>query len=264
MKNWTNNTDFLRTIPLPEQTATYKPVPHAVFLDEIKDELYKQNYRIKEERYLTANNGLIMTGKYIIENEDSMMNPAMFFTNSYNKMRRAELQSGLSILVCKNGAIGIDLATRFSRKHSGTVLEDLRANIISAVGSIEEQFKRLRQNMYEMQEIHLTNTQVAQIVGDMYINEGLIKETQLSILKNEIKTSKDFKGDTAYDLYNHCTEALKDNHPMDFDKQHVKLHAYMSDVFSLTGKRNLYKKDFKIEKDYPIEQVFSLGESILL
>ncbi len=48
MKNWQSNTDFLRTIPLPEQTATYKPVPHAVFLDEIKDELYKQNYRIKE------------------------------------------------------------------------------------------------------------------------------------------------------------------------------------------------------------------------
>jgi hypothetical protein len=85
-------------LSLPDEPVTLEDITK----DEIKDELYKQNYRIKEERYLTANNGLIMTGKYIIENEDSMMNPAMFFTNSYNKMRRAELQSGLSILVCKN------------------------------------------------------------------------------------------------------------------------------------------------------------------
>ena len=131
MKNWTNNTDFLREIPLPTLTTTYKPVPHTVFLDEIKEELYK----------------------YIIENENNIMNPAIYFTNSYNKMRRAELQGGISILVCKNGAIGIDTASRFSRKHSGTVLEDLRTNIVLTVDSLEEQFNRLKHNMEEMQQI---------------------------------------------------------------------------------------------------------------
>ena len=181
-----------------------------------------------------------MTGKYIIENENSIMNPAIYFTNSYNKMRRAELQGGISILVCKNGAIGIDIASRFSRKHSGTVLEDLRTNIVLTVDSLEEQFNRLKHNMEEMQQIHLSESQVAQIVGDMYVNENLIKETQLSILKHEIKFSKDFKDNTAYDLYNHCTEALKDNHPMDFDKSHIKLHGYMSSKFNLTGNRKIY------------------------
>lgn len=254
MKTWQNDSTFLKNIPLPENTGTYSAVPHAVFLDEIKEELYKKGHVIKEERYLTANNGLIMTGKYIIENENSIMNPAIYFTNSYNKMRRAELQGGISILVCKNGAIGIDTASRFSRKHSGTVLEDLRTNIVLTVDSLEEQFNRLKYNMEEMQQIHLSESQVAQIVGDMYVNENLIKETQLSILKHEIKFSKDFKDNTAYDLYNHCTEALKDNHPMDFDKSHIKLHAYMSDIFSLTGKRNLYKKDFKIEKGIYVQE----------
>ena len=249
MKDWKNNTDFLKTIPLPEKSRTYVPVSHSVFLDEIKEELYKKGHTIKEERYLTANNGLIMTGKYIIENENTIMNPAIYFTNSYNKMRKAELRGGISILVCKNGAIGIDTSSHFSRKHSGTVLEDLRNNIILTVDSLEEQFNRLTYNMEEMQQIHLSESQVAQIVGDMYVNENLIKETQLSILKHEIKFSKDFKNNTAYDFYNHCTEALKDNHPMDFDKSHIKLHAYCSDIFNLTGKRNLYRKDFKIEKN---------------
>jgi len=254
MKTWQNDSTFLKNIPLPKNTSTYSAVPHSVFLDEIKEELYKKGHVVKEERYLTANNGLIMAGKYIIENENNIMNPAIYFTNSYNKMRRAELQGGISILVCKNGAIGIDTAYRFSRKHSGTVLEDLRTNIVLTVDSLEEQFNRLKHNMEEMQQIHLSESQVAQIVGDMYINENLIKETQLSILKHEIKFSKDFKDNTAYDLYNHCTEALKDNHPIDFDKSHIKLHAYMSDIFSLTGKRNLYKKDFKIEKGIYVQE----------
>jgi hypothetical protein len=264
MKNWINNTDFLREIPLPTATKSYAPVPHTVFLDEIKEELYKNNYRIKEERYLSANNGLIMTGNYMIEGEDSIISPSIYFTNSYNKMRKAELSSGVMVLVCKNGMISMDSTNRFSRKHSGTVLEDLRSNIKLSVNSIEREFEKLKINMKEMQQIELTPTQTAQIIGDMYINENLIKETQLSILKNEVKFSKDFTTNTAWDLYNHCTEAFKDNHPLEYDRQHIKLHSYMSDIFSLTGSRNLFKKNFKIEIQHQIEPAFSLGESVLV
>jgi len=53
MKNWKNTTDFLREIPLPEQTRTYKPVSHAIFIDEIKEELYKRGHSVKTERYPT-------------------------------------------------------------------------------------------------------------------------------------------------------------------------------------------------------------------
>ena len=129
MKNWKNTTDFLREIPLPEQTRTYKPVSHAIFIDEIKEELYKRGHSVKTERYLTANNGLIMTGNFTVDNPDSHINPAIFFTNSYNKMRKAELTTGAIVLICSNGLIRQEVAHRFSKKHSGTVLEDLRNNI---------------------------------------------------------------------------------------------------------------------------------------
>ena len=36
MKNWKNTTDFLREIPLPEQTRTYKPVSH--LMPEIREQ----------------------------------------------------------------------------------------------------------------------------------------------------------------------------------------------------------------------------------
>lgn len=241
MKNWQNTTDFLREIPLPTQTRTYKPVSHAVFIDEIKEELYKKGHSVKTERYLTANNGLIMTGNFTIENSNSEFNPAIYFTNSYNKMRKAELTSGMIVLVCSNGMISIDVTNRFSKKHSGTVLEDLKNNIVLTVESIEDEFEKLKKNAEEMKQIQLSDNQIASIIGDMYINESMISETQLSILKKEVKTSTNFKDNTVWDLYNNTTEAFKISHPMHFDKQHLKLHAYMSDVFSLTGSRKLYK-----------------------
>jgi hypothetical protein len=241
MKNWQNTTDFLREIPLPTQTRTYKPVSHAVFIDEIKEELYKRGHSVKTERYLTANNGLIMTGNFTIENPDGEINPAIFFTNSYNKMRKAELTNGVIVLVCSNGMISMDVTNKFSKKHSGTVLEDLRNNIVLSVESIDEEFEKLRKNAEEMKQIQLSDNQIASIIGDMYINESMISETQLSILKKEVKTSTNFKDNTVWDLYNNTTEAFKASHPMHFDKQHLKLHAYVSDVFSLTGSRGLYK-----------------------
>jgi hypothetical protein len=241
MKNWQNTTDFLREIPLPTQTRTYKPVSHAVFIDEIKEELYKRGHSVKTERYLTANNGLIMTGNFTIENPDGEINPAIFFTNSYNKMRKAELTNGVIVLVCSNGMISMDVTNKFSKKHSGTVLEDLKNNIVLSVESIDEEFEKLRKNAEEMKQIQVSDNQIASIIGDMYINESMISETQLSILKKEIKTSTNFADKTVWDLYNNTTEAFKDSHPMHFDKQHLKLHAYMSDLFSLTGSRGLYK-----------------------
>ena len=241
MKNWQNTTDFLREIPLPTETRTYKPVSHAVFIDEIKEELYKRGYSVKTERYLTANNGLIMTGNFTVDNPDGEINPAIFFTNSYNKMRKAELTNGVIVLVCSNGMISMDVTNKFSKKHSGTVLEDLRNNIVLSVESIDEEFEKLRKNAEEMKQIQLSDNQIASIIGDMYINESMISETQLSILKKEVKTSTNFKDNTVWDLYNNTTEAFKASHPMHFDKQHLKLHAYMSDIFSLTGARGLYK-----------------------
>ena len=65
-----------------------------------------------------------------------------------------------------------------------------------------------------MKQIQLTDNQIASIIGDMYINESMISETQLSILKKEKNTNF---ADKLYGIYiNNTTEAFKDSHPMHF------------------------------------------------
>lgn len=241
MKNWISSKQDILDCPLPAQTASYSVIPHKVFLEEIAAELRSKGYTIAEERYLTLSNCQVLTGMYrIMSSIDSDMAPAISFVNSYNKTRKAEIRASALVLVCKNGMIGTVDNGAYTRKHTGDALEQFREHIKMVIAGLEDEFKRLILNREEMRKITLTNELRATLIGDMYINEGMINSAQLSILKSELKKSLYFRGDTLWDFYNNCTEALKDNHPSFFDKQHIKLHTYVCDKFNLTGSRGLY------------------------
>jgi hypothetical protein len=247
MKDWSTTREFLLEIPKPIATKSYSPIAHSVFINELQEELYKKGYEVAEERYLHANKGQILTGNFrITDNTSNELMPCINFTNSYNKMRKASIRATAMVLVCKNGMMGSTSVGSYSRKHSGTALEDIRIKMGEVVNSLEAEFERLILNVEEMKQIELNKKIIAQLVGDMYINENLIKTEQLSILNNEIHSSINFKGNSVWDFYNHVTESLKNNHPMEYDKQHIKLHSYISSKFNLTGNNRLYGNEIEI------------------
>ena len=244
MKNWTKRKEDILDIPLPIKTHSYSPVPHSVFLEEINIEIEKQGYKVIEESYLTINDGKVLTGNLRIGNNNTFINPTINFTNSYNKMRKAELRGCATVLICKNGMMG-SIGGGYSHKHNGNVLKELREQIVIIVSNLESEFLKLEKNMQELQKIKLNKDVISTLIGDMFINEELINTTQLGILSKELKFSEHFKGDTAWDFYNNVTESFKDNHPMNYDKQHIKFHTYCSDKFGLTGRRGLYGTKLK-------------------
>lgn len=241
MKNWNSTRDFLLSIPQPQKTETYSPVPHGTFINTIQECLSEKGYNISGERYLTANNGQIMTGLFTLGNTDFFgVSPSIQFVNSYNKTRRASVRASGVVLVCKNGMMGATEHGFYQKKHTGTILEDLRSNIATVVTGIEIEFERIKTNVTEMKETKLSNRVISELVGDMFLNEALIGATQLGILKNELRYSKDFNDGSLWSFYNNVTEAFKNNHPFLYDKQHVKFHTYITDKFGLSGSRGLY------------------------
>jgi len=242
MNNWTNKREDILNVEAPTLGGRYGYIPHSVFLNEIGEELYKQNKSIVEERYLTANNNKIITGSFqISDNTDTEMKPSITFTNSVNKMRKAEIRLSGTILICKNGMMGTIENGYYARKHIGDkALPEFRGHIKLAIAGLDAEFERIKINRDEMKNIEINSKIRAQLVGDMLINESLINATQLSILQKEIEFSKDFKGNSLWDFTNHVTESFKENHPMYYDKQHAKFFSYIGDKFSLTGSRGLY------------------------
>lgn len=272
--NWTNNKAELLSIPLPENTRTYGVIPHSVLLQEVEEQLDKQGFQIERQEFMSASKGQIVTANYQISSPtfdlDLELKPNITLVNSYNKMRKASVSGGVKILICANGMIG-NSGGNYSRKHMGdNSLKDFRSHVQLVISGLEGEYTKLKQNVVDLKLIELDKKQRAQLVGDMFVNEGLITSTQLGILKREISFSEHFKGVSAWDFYNHVTEAYKSSHPMFYDKQHMKFHAYMQSKFELDGDRKLYKGTIDditpdtdagriAEDDYALEEVDVLG-----
>lgn len=242
MNNWKTTRDFILDVEQPVKEGKYCPIPHSVFLNQIQDKLFSRNYTIKDERYLTTNNGKVIFGTFRINSDaDVELAPSISFINSYNKMRKAEIRASATVLVCKNGMIAEMTKGYYSRKHFGdSALTDFENHIDSVIDRLEEEFQRLITNKNEMKSINLTNQNKSELIGDMLLYQNLITPTQLSIASNEINTSVNFKDDSLWSFYNNITESYKDNHPMLYDKQHIKFHTYITDKFDLTGSKGLY------------------------
>jgi len=241
MRNWESTIRRILGCPLPAATDSYTVIPHSVFLEEIKGELENKGYVIAEERYLTMLDCNVLTGMFrVVSDIGAELAPAISFVNSYNKSRKAEIRASAMVLLCKNGMMGNVEGGYYARKHSGDALNDFREHIKTVIAGLEKEFARLGKNVEEMKSITLTPEIRSSLIGDMIINEGLLSLNQLAILKKELKNSEHFRGNTLWDFYNNCTEAFKDNHPMRFDRQHIKFHTYICDKFKLTGSRGLY------------------------
>lgn len=244
MKNWLETKAELMSVPVPNHAGRYCPIPHSVFLQELQEKLYAKNMIIKDERYLTDASRQVMTGWFSLKNDtDSEISPSISFINSYNKTKKASIRASALVLVCKNGMMGHVENGHYTRKHLGTTaLSDFRSHMDLVIDGVEQEFERLIKNKEELKKVEIDSKIRAYLIGDMYINEGIINSTQLSIVKKEIEFSKNFTDTTAWSLYNHITEALKDNHPLNYEKQHIKTHTYFSDKLGLTGARGLYGK----------------------
>jgi hypothetical protein len=240
MKNWSRSEEFLLGIDKPEATDTYSPIAHEIFVAELQELLYKKGMEVVSKKYLVDSKGQTMAGEYMINNHiDNEMTISIGFQNSYNKTVKAGINCGALVLVCKNGMYRSE-GSSYHRKHTGCALEDIRRNIDLVVSESEEQLIRLIAKREQMKLMELSNARIAALIGDMYLNEGLINTSHLEIIKREMSSSKDFKERTVWSLYNWTTEAFKDAHPTTYLKKHLMLHTYICDKLGLTEGRSLY------------------------
>lgn len=244
MNTWHNTRESILATPVPATTHSYTPIPHSLFLEEIGEALDKRGYRISEELHLGSKDNQVVSSVFRISGTDmdQDMRPSISTVNSYNKQRKAAIRASAMVLVCKNGMMGMVEQGYYARKHNGNALEEFRERLDIIVKSIEDEFQRLVRNKEEMKNIELDSKTRALLIGDMYINERMITSTQLNIIKREIDGTGTnlFTGNTVWDFYNHITESLKECQPYTYDRDHVKVHTYISDNFNLSGSRGLY------------------------
>jgi hypothetical protein len=227
--------DFLRAMPLPAQTSYYKPVGHGQLMDITLESIDRCNFQLRSEQYTHAAGGAKANGKYHLDyGNDPDMSIMIAWQNSYNKQLSLKFAIGGYVFICENGMVRGDLGT-FRSKHMGeiqTVTPKLLSEYISQAG---ETFEKMIIEKKRMQEIEVTKKTTAELLGRMYIEEGIITSTQLNIIKSELtKPTFDYgHKDSLWELYNHTTYALKSATPTTWLQQQMDNHQFFTEEYGI-------------------------------
>jgi len=227
--------------PLPARTETYTPIGHRFFLDTISREIMNDGgLEVTGQRIYSNLNGQKMVGYTTVRHRGMEADPEfglemlIGYKNSYDKSMAAALAAGVGVMVCENGCVSGDMLS-FTRKHTGTIQEELTTKVKEAVVSMKEGFGNLVLEIDIMKDYQLNAKQKAELMGVMYFEENMVTPNQLSVVKREMVKSEHFTGDTLWDLYNNVTESLKASHPLNHIEDHIKLHEFMCGVAGITA-----------------------------
>ena len=224
----------LRKASLPNHGGRYAVVAHGDVIDNVKYKLAAAGFGIKEEKYRMTTDGQVAQGVYYLDyKSDSDMGMMFAWSNSYNKTMRFKCGIGAYVFVCMNGVVRGDIGN-YSRKHSGTALQDVIAQIDHQVAHAREHYDALLHDKAMLKNIILTPRDKGRILGELFANDEILTLTQVGIVKREIdKPTHNYGADvnSAWTMYNYITFALKESHPGTYMKDHQKVHGYFVDAY---------------------------------
>lgn len=242
------NRDEVYNAPtIPWDNNTYTPISNSFIMDEVESRMRNNGLIIRSEDYKVAKTqqGLVkgVIGTYDIITDDNDFGQRLVFRNSYDKSMSFAFAVGTVVFCCENGCIKGDY--QYKRVHRGVMLEQssttqeaILGNINNGFTVLQASFERTSTQLREMQHLEISPSETYDILGKLLFEMKVISISQMSIIKKEFECSNNFKhlGDsnfTAYDLYNHVTEALKTSHPLSYINDHIKTHTLFENAFSI-------------------------------
>ncbi len=219
----------LRSIPVPSETNTYKPVSHydlAKNLAEVSGTLLR-DYQLEKSQYGLARDGNQLFGVHTYRNGSDSMGLSIGFRNSYDKSMSVGIAIGASVFVCDNLALTGEIA--IARKHTANVWQDLEELIITTIYRSQNNFTRIVEDAQVMQGQHLSDNDAYRLLGLLY-GQGVITPRQIPVVKKEWLTPQyeTFEDRNTWSFYNAVTEALKTAPPTKIMEKHIALHRMLS------------------------------------
>lgn len=237
--------EFIENVSLPIYKGdSYTVISHGSIISDIKANLNKNNLDVISESYSPTKNGNVVMGHIkIAKNDDVDLDFGIHFLNSYDKTKRFVICGGSKNRICENGnLLGISELGGYRRIHKGIADEDAKKYIEIICNNAQEEFRKLIEQKEKMKTIDISKKDIHHLISELYFEEELIKDTQMSILKRELDSPTFDYGTSENNLwtaYNHITYALKETHPKDYIETHQKVNQYLSEQFNLFNNRDI-------------------------
>lgn len=244
---YANREDVYNAPTIPWNNGTYTPISNMFILDTINRHINDLGLTVRSESYKASrtSQGLVkgVIGYFDITADDNDFGQRLVFRNSYDKSMSFAFAVGTVVFCCSNGCIKGEY--QYKRVHRGIITEDSSTtqraiidNINGGFTLLQTSFESTSAQLRELQHLEISPSESYDIIGKLFFEQQVISITQLSTIKREFEQSNNFRllGDasfTAYDLYNHITEALKTSHPLSYINDHIKTHALFEKTFNI-------------------------------
>ena len=251
-------------VDVPDNTKTYAAVPNEMAIAAIRKGINATGMQITGEEFKMSETGQIATGRFFIGNLENDLQRCLGYINSYNKTKAVGLAAGANVFICSNGMFTSELVTL--RKHTPNVLRDLEGMISRVLGYLEESFINAVESKKYFQAVRLNRSAINEIIGQLYLEEDLIRERQISIVKDGMYKDPNFNMNTdptMWNLYNLITESFKKSHSGTYIKDHVDLHNYFYDKIDEWGLGGAPKRVSLVKQAPIIHDINPVIEDIL-
>ena len=220
--------EAIRSIATPDSTESWHPIPHSLFLNQLKAAL-----PVVDSAFALYRNGERFFGLLELENDEES-SLIVGLRNAHDRMFAAGIAIGNRFLTSNNLAFSSEIV--ISRKHTRNILRDLPDCIQSAIPQIYEIQQKQNQfyqtcKQYPLDEIH---------VHDFFIRTidfGVIAPSKLPRVLEDWRKEEDktlwtafhsivnsLRGTTLWDqprrttaLYNLCAVMIYDNMPHEIE-----------------------------------------------
>ena len=226
--DYTSLKHLVTAVPVPAQTATYKPVSNAQLIDLTLAAIDGAGFTLGKEAYTLAADGQVSTGKFTLSNiMDSEMQIQIGWQNSYNRQVSLKFAIGVNIMICSNGCVSGDMGT-FKKAHKGSIQEFTPSAITEYIKSAGDAFREMQIQREMMKRVDLTRRQQGELLGRMVYESDIISTMQLNIIRKElVRPSYDYGVEnTLWDLYQHTTHSMKELHPATWMSDHMSAHDF--------------------------------------
>lgn len=228
--------DEVCDVKVPEQTATYTPLPNRILVEMTKKLILERmpGYEVGEENYGLSKNGQRFFGFISFRNGDTNgMGPAVGLRNGYDRGISAGLCAGANVTVCSN--MIFSGKTVVFRRHTGELMhQDLQEKIIKAVPTIASGFRSLTFDKAAMQAFPVDTKLADHVLMGLRFRQNVLGARQFNEAVGHWHAPQfeEFQPRTMWSLYNACNASMKGTEVKRVIGCHRELHRRLAGLTS--------------------------------
>jgi hypothetical protein len=213
--------EFLRTLGLPEETDTFKPIAHSVLVDAVEESLSFRRIRIEKSEFAVSRDGMKMFGLLEVNHEFDGIRFAIGLRNANDKSMRLGMVAGYRVFVCDNMAFAGDFQPMLA-KHSKNL--DLIESVSMGIDRIQRNWEPLKQAITVKKQTRIQEADAKMFIYDAFTNGKF----PITLFKS---VHRDYFGKderTVWGLENSFTESFKKLLPVSQYEQTARFGKLLS------------------------------------